>query len=62
MALKLSINWNGRCIDNIVIERLCRSIKYEEIYLNDSKSMNELRYSINNYMQKYNSKRLHSTI
>ncbi len=37
-------------------------IKYEEIYLNDYKSMSELRYFIDNYIVKYNSKRLHSTI
>ena len=36
--------------------------KYEKIYLNDYKSMSELRYSIDNYIVKYNSKRLHSAI
>ena len=36
--------------------------KYEKIYLNDYKSMSELRYSIDNYIVKYNSKRLHSVI
>ena len=52
----------GRSIDNICIERFWRTIKYEEIYLNDYKSMSELRYSIKNYIEKYNSKRLHSAI
>jgi len=60
--IKISMDGKGRSIDNIVIERFWRSIKYEEIYLNDYKSMNELRYSINNYMAKYNSRRLHSAI
>jgi len=60
--IKISMDGKGRSIDNIVIERFWRSIKYEEIYLNDYKSMNELRYSINNYMQKYNSRRLHSAL
>jgi putative transposase len=60
--IKISMDGKGRSIDNIVIERFWRSIKYEEIYLNDYKSMNELRYSIDNYMQKYNSRRLHSAI
>jgi len=36
-----------------------RSIKYEELYLNHYKSMKELRYSIDKYMEKYNSRRLH---
>ena len=52
----------GRSIDNICIERFWRTIKYEEIYLNDYKSMSELRYSIDNYIVKYNSRRLHSAI
>jgi putative transposase len=60
--IKISMDGKGRSIDNIVIERFWRSIKYEEIYLNDYKSMNELRYSIDNYMIKYNSRRLHSSI
>ena len=52
----------GKTIDNICIERFWRTIKYEEIYLNDYKSMSELRYSIKNYIDKYNSRRLHSAI
>jgi len=60
--IQISMDGKGRSIDNICIERFWRSIKYEEIYLNDYKSMSELRYSINQYMEKYNSKRLHSSI
>lgn len=60
--IKISMDGKGRATDNICIERFWRSIKYEEIYLNDYKSMNELRYSIDNYMKKYNARRLHSTL
>ena len=60
--IKISMDGKGRATDNICIERFWRSIKYEEIYLNDYKSMNELRYSIHSYMEKYNSRRLHSAI
>lgn len=60
--IKISMDGKGRSIDNICIERFWRSIKYEEIYLNHYKSMNELRYSIENYMEKYNTKRLHSAL
>jgi putative transposase len=60
--IKISMDGKGRSIDNICIERFWRTIKYEEIYLNDYKSMSELRYSIKNYIEKYNTKRLHSTI
>jgi len=61
-GIEISMDGKGRSIDNICIERFWRSIKYEEIYLNDYKSIEELRYSIDNYMEKYNSRRLHSTL
>ena len=60
--IKISMDGKGRSIDNICIERFWRTIKYEEIYLNDYKSISELRYSIDNYIIKYNSRRLHSAI
>ena len=60
--IQISMDGKGRSIDNICIERFWRSIKYEEIYLNHYKSMSELRYSIDTYMKKYNSRRLHSAI
>ena len=60
--IKISMDGKGRSIDNICIERFWRTIKYEEIYLNDYKSMSELRYSVDNYIVKYNSRRLHSAI
>jgi len=52
----------GRAIDNICIERFWRSLKYEEIYLNDYKNMKQLRKAIEKYMDAYNKKRLHSAI
>ncbi len=61
-SIKISMDGKGRSIDNICIERFWRTIKYEEIYLNDYKSMSELKYSIDNYIVKYNSRRLHSAI
>ena len=60
--IKISMDGKGRATDNICIERFWRSIKYEEIYLNDYKSMYELRDSIDNYMKKYNRRRLHSAL
>ncbi|MEA2048055.1 MAG: integrase core domain-containing protein [Campylobacterota bacterium] len=44
------------------IERFWRSIKYEEIYLNEYKNMKVLNRAIEKYMNSYNSKRLHSAI
>ncbi len=60
--IKISMDGKGRATDNICIERFWRSIKYEEVYLNEYKNMKVLRKAIENYMIKYNSKRLHSAI
>ena len=60
--IKISMDGKGRATDNICIERFWRSIKYEEIYLNEYKNMKVLRKAIENYMIKYNSKRLHSAV
>jgi len=60
--IKISMDGVGRATDNICIERFWRSIKYEEIYLNEYKNVKVLRKAIETYMIKYNSRRLHSSI
>lgn len=60
--IKISMDGKGRATDNICIERFWRSIKYEEIYLNEFKNIKVLNQAIEKYMNTYNSKRLHSTI
>jgi len=60
--IKISMDGVGRATDNICIERFWRSIKYEEIYLNEYKNMKVLNRAIEKYMDAYNRKRLHSAI
>lgn len=60
--IKISMDGVGRATDNICIERFWRSIKYEEIYLNEYKNIKALNRAIEKYMNLYNSKRLHSTL
>lgn len=60
--IKISMDGVGRATDNICIERFWRSIKYEEIYLNEYKNMKVLNRAIGKYMDSYNRKRLHSAI
>ena len=60
--IKISMDGKGRAIDNICIERFWRTIKYEDIYLNEYETMKELRAGIKKYMNLYNQKRLHSAI
>ncbi|HJD59055.1 MAG TPA: integrase core domain-containing protein, partial [Rickettsia endosymbiont of Ceroptres masudai] len=52
----------GRSIDNIVIERFFRTLKYNCIFINDYQNIRELKEGINNYISKYNYQRVHSSI
>jgi len=47
--IKLSMDGKGRAIDNVFIERLWRSVKYESIYLNPPNSGIDLYQQLNNY-------------
>lgn len=60
--IKISMNGKGRSIDNIAIERFFRTLKYNCIFINDFTSIKELKVGINDYIDKYNYKRFHSTI
>ena len=44
--IKVSMDSKGRAIDNIAIERFFRSIKYENIYINEYKTVKEVREGI----------------
>lgn len=60
--IAISMDGRGRCIDNIFIERLWRSLKYEEVYLKDYASVGEARASIGQYFRFYNEERLHQSL
>ena len=63
-ASNIAISWNGRgsYFDNIFIERLWRSVKYEEVYLNDYDSMNTAHRRLRDYFIFYNRERLHQSL
>ena len=52
----------GRWIDNVFIERLWRSVKYEEIYLHAYQTLDEGRVGLKQYFVFYNTKRRHQTL
>jgi len=60
--ISISMDAKGRSIDNIVIERFWRSIKYENIYPSSYKDIKEARVGIREYINTYNKERLHSSI
>lgn len=61
-GIQISMDGVGRAIDNIYIERLWRSVKYEEIYLNDYQSMQELKLGLKKYFNFYNTERFHQSL
>ena len=61
-GIKISMDGKGRCIDNIFVERLWRSLKYEEVYLNPYDSMHEARMGIGRYFDYFNDKRPHQAL
>ena len=61
-GISISMDAKGRSIDNIVIERFWRSLKYEDVYLNSYSNIKEARKGISEYIDIYNKERLHSAI
>ena len=60
--IQISMNGKGRSIDNIIIERFFRTLKYNCIFINDFKNATELKEGVDSYMDKYNNQRFHSSI
>ena len=60
--IAISMDGRGRCLDNIFVERLWRSLKYEEVYLKDYASVPEARAGISRYFRFYNHQRLHQSL
>jgi len=60
--IRISMDGRGRCFDNIMIERLWRSVKYEEVYLKDYDSVRDCREALRAYFQFYNHERRHQSL
>jgi putative transposase len=61
-SIRISMDGKGRCLDNVFIERLWRSLKYEEVYLYVYKDMREGRLGIGRYFAFYNHERPHQAL
>ena len=61
-GIAISMDGKGSWRDNVFIERLWRSIKYEEIYLRAYDTVSEARISIGRYLRFYNGRRPHSSL
>jgi len=60
--IAISMDGRGRCMDNIFIERLWRSLKYVKVYLKDYESVTEARTGIERYFLFYNHERIHQSL
>lgn len=60
--IQISMDGRGRVFDNIFIERLWRSVKYEEVYIKDYETLLQAREELNNYFEFYNSRRFHQSL
>ena len=61
-GIRVSMDGKGRYLDNIFVERLWRSIKYEEVYLKAYQTVAEARTGINAYLEFYNRQRPHQAL
>ena len=58
-GVKISMDGKGRALDNVFVERLWRSVKYEEVYLKGYETMAEAKAVLEEYLRFYNEERFH---
>lgn len=58
----VSMDGRGRALDNVFVERLWRSVKYEEVYIKDYESVAELEWGLSSYFRFYNQERPHQAL
>lgn len=61
-GIQISMDGRGRAMDNIFIERLWRTVKYEDIYLRDYRNMQEAYEGLKKYFDYYNNQRQHQSL
>lgn len=60
--IRISMDGRGRAFDNIFIERLWRSVKYEEVYLHQYTTVSDAQRHLERYFRLYNTERLHESL
>jgi putative transposase len=60
--VRLSMDGRGRAFDNIFVERLWRTVKYEEVFLKDYRDVPEARHGLGLYFLFYNDERIHQAL
>ena len=60
--VSISMDHRGRCFDNIMVERLWRSVKYEKVYISEYNTPREAKKSLSDYFCLYNNRRPHQSL
>jgi putative transposase len=61
-GVKVSMDGRGRCLDNVFVERLWRSVKYEDVYIRGYEAVPALREGLARYFAFYNGERPHQSL
>ena len=61
-GVAVSMDGRGRCLDNVFVERLWRTVKYEDIYLWRYETVPQLQQGLGRYLPYYNEERLHQAL
>lgn len=61
-GIKVSMDGKGRWMDNVMIERLWRSVKHEDIYLHERRTLHELDLGLDDWFERYNTWRPHQEL
>ena len=61
-GVHISMDGKGRALDNVYVERLWRSLKYENIFLNEYKDLKELKGGVKSYFEFFNTERYHQSL
>src|SRR5438094_6313387 len=61
-GVAVSMDGKGRCLDNVFVERLWRTVKYEDIYLRGYEAVPELQQGLGRYFPYYNQERMHQSL
>ena len=61
-GIQVSMDGRGRALDNIFVERLWRSVKYEKVYLNDFQTVKQAHQGLKDYFEFYNQRWIHQSL
>ena len=61
-GIRIRMDGRGRALDNVFVERLWRTVKYEEVYLREYNTVREAQQGLRRYFGFYNDERLHQAL